>query len=682
MSGSRRPQVRVRVPRPQTSPPVARRRRSVRPLWALVAVALLLGTVLAGRLVDLQVVNHQQLAGQAAEVNTRVVTEPALRGRILTSDGTALVTNAPTTVVTIDPTTLLESDDEGRALIEDVAAELDLPVESLWGRTRLCGTQGAPPVPSCFSGSPYQPIPIAFDADPVAALAILERPERFPGIAVDTRPVRDYPQVSLNAAHVLGYLGRPTRQEVEAQEELSAEDLVGRAGLEASYDSVLRGTPGRSTLSVDPRGVVTGQLDHSDPVSGHDVVTHLDAEVQPAVERILASTVRRSRAGGWPAPSAAALVLDVRTGGVVASASYPTYDPQIWTTGVTQEEYDGLTGADSGNPLLNRTIGETFPPASTFKAISLPAALASGVDPEESYPCPGAVSIGGRRFTNYESTAHGSLTVQRIMEVSCDTVFYTWAYDEWREQGGLEQESDLTDPWVLTSEQFGLGQPTGIDLPGEAAGVVPGREWKRAYWEATREESCARAESGYPQESDPDRREFLELLAQENCVDGWQYRPGDAANFSIGQGDVAVTPFQLAVVYAAIANGGTLWEPQVVDKIRTASGELVEDVEPVPAGEVQLDPEALQIVRDGLAGVNTNGTGAPAFATFDLDRYPVAGKTGSAESFGQRATAWYASYGPTTEPEYAVVVVIEQGGIGGDIAAPAARQIWDLLAEQ
>ncbi|NLG23661.1 MAG: penicillin-binding protein 2 [Actinomycetales bacterium] len=678
---SRRPgRPEVRVPRPQTSPAVARRHRSLRPLWGLLAVALLLGSVLAGRLLDLQVVNHQELAVQAAEVSTRVVTEPALRGRVLAADGTALVANAPTTVVTIDPRTLLESDDEGRALIEQVAAELDLPVESLWGRTRLCGTQGAPPVPSCFSGSPYQPIPVAFDVDPVAALSVLERPERFPGVAIDTRPVRTYPQATLNAAHLLGYLGRPTLEEVTTREGLTAEDLVGRAGLEATYDSVLRGTSGRTTVTIDPRGVVTGQLEHSDPVSGLDLVTHLDAELQAEVERVLAGTVRISRAQGWPAESAAAVVLDVTDGGVVAAASYPTYDPSIWTTGVTQTQYDDLTSDASGQPLVNRVVSETFPPASTFKVVSLPAALATGVDPDQEYACPGAVDIGGRRFTNYESRAHGPLSLQRIMEVSCDTVFYGWAYDEWRAQGGLAQESDLTDPWVITSEQFGLGQRTGVDLPGEAAGVVPGREWKRAYWEATREDSCARAESGYPEETDRARREFLEQLARENCEDGWQYRPGDAVNFSIGQGDVAVTPLQQAVVYAAIANGGTLWEPQVVDAVRTPAGELVEDLPPVASGELGLEPEVLEIVRSGLAGVNTAGTGAPAFAGFDLAAYPVAGKTGSAESFGERSTAWYASYGPTTDPRYAVVVVVEQGGIGGDIAAPAARRIWDAIA--
>lgn len=659
-----------------------RRRHSLRPLWALVALTLVLGTVLAGRLVQLQVVAHEELAEQAAAVSTRELTEPALRGRILAADGTPLAANAPVTVVTVDPGVLLEAEDEGRALIEEVAAELDLPVEALWGRTRLCGTPGAPPAPSCFSGSPYQPIPIAYDVDPESALGVMERPEAFPGVAAATRPVRDYPSRDVNAAHVLGYLGRPTQQEVETRDGVSAEDLVGRAGLEQTYDAELRGDPARSTVTVDPRGVVSGQLDQHDPRTGHDLVTHLDLGLQAHVETVLEDTVTTARRDGWPADSAAAVVLDVRTGGVVASASYPSYDPEVWTTGVTQAQFEELTGPDGDGPLLNRVVADTFPPASTFKVVSLPAALATGVDPDQTYACPGSVSIGGQRFTNYESRAHGPLSIQRIMEVSCDTAFYTWAYDEWQDQGGLAQDSDLTDPWVNTSLDFGLGQPTGIDLPGEVAGTVPGREWKQDYWEATREATCARAEDGYPEVEDRERREFLEQLAVENCEDGWQYRPGDAVNFSIGQGDVATTPLQIAVIYAAIANGGTLWEPHLVHEVRTPAGEVVETVEPVERGDIGVTEEVLQILRSGLEGVNTQGTGRPAFDGFDLQAYPVAGKTGSAETLGERATAWYASYGPTTDPEYAVVVLVEHGGIGGDVAAPAAREIWDVLAAQ
>ncbi|MGB3762311.1 MAG: penicillin-binding transpeptidase domain-containing protein, partial [Ornithinimicrobium sp.] len=207
-----------------------------------------------------------------------------------------------------------------------------------------------------------------------------------------------------------------------------------------------------------------------------------------------------------------------------------------------------------------------------------------------------------------------------------------------------------------------------------------GRETKRETWMATRDQICARAEDGYPEVEDDERREFLEQSAQENCVEGGQYRAGDAVNFAIGQGDTAVTPVQLATAYAAIANGGTLWTPQVAAGTQRADGTVVETFDPVARGRTFLQPDTLKIVRDGLAGVNTDGTGAPAFTGFDLEAYPVAGKTGSAEKLGARSTAWYASYGPTTDPEYAVVVVVDEGGIGGEVAAPAARQIWDLLA--
>lgn len=653
------------------------------PVWGLVALVLVLGGLLVGRLAQWQLVEHPELTTQAVAESTREVLTPALRGRILAADGTPLVTNRPTTVVTVDPTVLLEAPDEGRGLMVSLAVALRLPVEQVWGRTRLCGTPGAPPVPSCFSGSPYQPVPVAYDVDPLHAVAVLEDPERFPGVAVATHPVREHPDGAVNAAHLLGYLGRPTQAEVDdSAGTLGPEDLVGRGGLEAAYDSRLRGTPGRTTLTVDPRGVVTGRVAHTEPRAGADLLTHVDPQVQATVEDVLADTVSTARAQDWPADSAAAVVLDVDTGGVVAAASWPTYDPDVWSGGVTQRQFESLTDPARGEPLLDRVLGETFPPASTFKVVSMPAALASGIDPDGSYACPGSVSIAGQQFTNYESQAYGELDLQRIMEVSCDTTFYGWAYETWRDLGGLAQEQDLRDPYVLLAQDFGLGRATGVDLPGEVDGLVPGRQWKRDYWAATREESCRRAESGYPQEPDSERRAFLEQLARESCSDGWQYRPGDAVNLSIGQGDVSVTPLQMAVVYAAVANGGTLVTPRVAAGLAAPDGTPVEPVPPATGGEVLLDEQTLEIVRSGLAGVNTNGTGAPAFTGFDLDSYPVAGKTGSAESFGRRSTGWYASYGPVDDPRYAVVVVVEQGGIGGEVAAPAARRIWDVLRTQ
>lgn len=679
MSPRRRPQ--VRVVRPQVTPPRVRRRIATGPLWGLVLAAVVLGSLLVGRLTQLQVAGSDELAATAAEVGTREVVTPALRGRILAADGSALATNAPSTVVTLDPGVVLSAEDEGRAVVTAVAEALGLPAEQLWGRTRLCGTEGAPPPPACFSGSPYQPVPLAFDVDPVAALALLERPEALPGVGVSTLPVRAYPAPQgVNAAHVLGFLGRPTQEEVEAPGGgVDPQDRLGRAGLEQVYDDRLRGIPGVTTVTVDPRGVVTGELGRTAPAPGPDLLTHLDVEVQRAAEEAVRAAVLQARADDAPAVSAAAVVLRPDSGAVVAAASWPTYDPGIWTRGVSQGEYERLLDPARGQPLLNRVVAATFPPASTFKVVSLPAALQTGIDPEADYPCPGAVTIAGQRFTNYESEAYGEIDLPRVMEVSCDTVFYRWAYDHWRELGGIAQESDAGDRYVAVARGFGLGRATGVDLPSEAPGLVPSREWKRTTWEATREQTCARAEQGYPEETDAERRAFLEQLARESCTDGWQWRPGDAVNFSIGQGDVQVTPLQVATVYAALADDGRLWRPHLGAALRRTDGSVVERVEPVQVGRVSLDGATLAEVRDGLDGVTTDGTAAGAFAGWPHAAYPLAGKTGSAESFGRAPTSWFASYGPVAEPEYVVVVVVEQGGIGGEVAAPAARAIWEVL---
>ncbi len=683
LSPSRRRPV-VQVPRPQVVPPRVRRRPATGPLWGIVLAVVVLGGILVARLGDVQLVRHEEAAVAAAEVSTREISTPALRGRVLARDGTTLAGNAPSTVVTVEPEVLLEQPDEGRALVTSVADALGLPVEELWGRTRLCGTTDAPPVPLCFSGSPYEPVPVALGVDPVSALAVLEQPEDFPGVGVQALPVRAYPAgEEVNAAHVLGYLGRPTQEEVEASDGLvGAQDRVGRAGLEQTYDTALRGRPGTTTVSVDPRGVVTGQLSREGPVPGLDVRTHLDVQVQAAAERAVADAVRTARAGGAPARSAAAVVLRPDDGGVLAAASWPTYDPGIWSTGVSQADYEQLLDPEGGQPLLDRLVAQTFPPASTFKVVSLPAALQTGVDPAGRYACPGSVTIAGQEFTNYESEAHGRLTLPEILELSCDTSFYRWAFDHWSEQGGIAASSDAADRFLAVARGFGLGRTTGVDLPGEVPGTLPSRQWRRDYWEATREESCARAEDGYPEVEERERREFLEQLARESCVDGWQWRPGDAVNLSIGQGDVATTPLQMAVVYAAVATGGRMWQPRVAAALQRQDGTVVEELEPVGLGTVALDDRALAVVREGLEGVNVRGTGAAAFRGWPHEAFPVAGKTGSAEAFGRQSTSWYASYGPADDPAYVVVVVVEEGGLGSDAAAPAARAIWEVLRER
>jgi penicillin-binding protein 2 len=657
-------------------------------LWAFVGVVVLLMTTLVGRLAMVQLTQQGAYARDSSLVNTRLVHEPAVRGRILTADGSPLVDNAAKTIVTVEPAALLSHRDGGRALIDKVAAVLGMPSARLWDKTHLCGSPGAPPPPACAPGSPYQPIAIATGVDTRRALSLLEQPENFPGIGVEAAPVRHYPHPDgVNAAQLVGYLGRTTPEEVSKG--LGDQDLVGRAGLEQEYDSVLRGERGTTTVAIDRRGVVTRRLSHTDPVPGNDLVTHLDARLQAATEKALAGAVAQARQAttdargkkqpGDAADTGAAVVLDTRTGAVLAAASYPTYRPEVWTGGISSRELAHLTSEKAGVPLTDRVTSALYPPASTFKVVSLPAAIKSGVKRTGKYDCSSSVQVGGRRFHNFESHAYGMITLRQALVVSCDTVFYRFAYDNWLRLGGLDARSDVHDPFVAMARRFGLGRPTGIDLPGEAAGRIPDRAWKRQQWESTKDQVCKRAKRGYPEVEDRRRAAYLKELAVENCAGGFEFRGGDAVNFAIGQGDVAVTPLQMAVVYAAIANGGTLWTPQVAAGVRTPTGEQVKTFRRDVTGYVDLDPQTWALLRSGLAGVVRDGTASEAFRGFPLDAYPVAGKTGTGEVYGKDATAWFASYGPLPKPRYAVVVVVGQGGEGGKVAAPAARQIWETL---
>jgi penicillin-binding protein 2 len=651
-------------------------------VWVFGLVALsLLGTLLA-RLGQVQVGEHEDYARAATTVNTRTVVEPAVRGRILDRHGTPLVDNTTETVVTVTRKVLADAPDSGRGLVARIATALHLPVEQLWGRTQLCGAPGAPAAPVCWGGSAYVPVALVTGADPARALGLLERPDLYPGVAVVAQPVRDYPAVaSVNAAHVLGYLGRSDAEEVARSGGAVGDlDLVGRAGLEEQYDAELRGVPGRETVAVDPRGVATSVVTSTPPVPGRDLVTNLDARVQAGAERALRDAADAAHRRGLAADSGAAVVLDVRTGAVVAAASYPAYDPRVWTGGISSRALAGLTDAAAGTPLVSRVTAGAYPPASTFKVVSLPAAVRAGNALGGTYDCSSSYTIGTRRFANFESRAYGPISLRKGIVVSCDTIFYDFAYRSWLAQGGLSARTDAADPFVAEANAFGLGTRTGVDLPDEQAGRIPDRAWKLRTWEATKADTCARARSGYPEvaSKDPGRAAYLERLAVENCATGFQFRAGDAANFAIGQGDTTVTPLQMARVYAAIANGGTLVTPRVAAGFASPGGRL-EPVAPPATTRVQLPSGTFGFLHDALRGVVDEGTAKEAFRGFPLRQWPVAGKTGTAEVFGQQDTSWFVSYAPADAPRYAVAVVVAQGGTGATTAAPAAREIHQVL---
>lgn len=677
-----------------SSGPSRGRRRPARARIAVVA-ALVVGVfaVLLARLGQVQVLQPATaVTSVAASLDTRSYQVAAVRGRILDAQGHPLAANTTSLSLTLDRKVLADATDHGRSLVTKVAAAMQLSPKALWDKTFSCGAPGAPRPPACADGSPYQPLVVATHVDLHRALTVLEQPDTYPGVGVVTVAARTDPHpAGLNAAHLLGYLGQAGAQEVATGGgAVSDGQSVGKAGLEQQYDAVLRGTPGSTTVAVDPRGVVTSTVSSAQPQAGRDVVTHLSEPVQAAAEGALGQAVATARQGGYAADSAAAVVLDVTDGAVVAAASLPTYDPQVWNgrtpygTGISAKDLATLTNPAANNPLVSRVSGAVMPPASTFKVVSVDAAAAMGVDLGGTYDCTSNVQIGDRVFNNYESRDFGPLSLQRNLEVSCDTIWYRFAYQSWLAQGGLSAATDAGDPFVQAARSFGLGSPTGVDLPDEAAGRIPDRDWKHDQWAAARATMCSRAQQGYPEvaATDPARAAYLQALAVENCSSGWQYRAGDAANFAIGQGDVAVTPLQLARVYAAVANGGTLWQPQVAAATQNADGSGRTPIAPVESGKVPISPQVKGFLDTALQGVVTTGTAAPAFVGWDQASYPLAGKTGSGEVFGKQATSWFASYGPVgagQRPRYAVVVMVSQAGTGVGSAAPAARAIWDVL---
>ncbi|WP_082537686.1 penicillin-binding protein 2 [Angustibacter sp. Root456] len=663
-------------------------------LLAVAVFVLSLMVTLVARLFTVQVVGADGYRAAAATNREREIITPAVRGLVLDDRGRPLISNRSALVVSVSRTELLNSDDEGRALLHRLADVLGLPFETVWGRTQLCGTPGAPKAPVCFNGAPYQPVPVAEDVPARVALQIMERSEDFPGVSAELQAVRTIPEpFGVQAAHLLGYLGPVTDEELKASSqaardgrtELQRTDRVGRAGLEAQYDTALRGTPGVTTVGVDIRGRVTGTLSQVDPDAGNHLVTSIDAKVQAATERALRDGIRAARTrqdpggrGRLKADSGAAVVMDVRTGQIVAMASWPSYDPRVWLGGITDRELARLSDEKAGTPLVSRATQGLFPPASTFKVVSLPAAVQHGFDLHGTYDCGSSYQVGNRAFHNYESEAYGRIDLHKAIVVSCDTIFYQFAYKTWLRLGGSKAKSDARDPFVNMATAFGLGKPTGIDLPGDSAGRIPDRAWKQSYWESTKDYYCGKARTGFPEVAgkDPSRARFLTQLAKENCADGNVFRAGDEANFSIGQGDVSVTPLQMVRVYAAIANGGTLWTPHVGKAVVSPSGKVVQRIAPHAAAKVPVRPDVLKFLRSALRGVVTSGTGRGAFAGFPV---AVAGKTGTGEVYGKQATAWFSSFAPADHPQYAVSVVVSQGGTGASTAAPIVRAIYAAI---
>ncbi|MFI6321651.1 penicillin-binding protein 2 [Nonomuraea sp. NPDC050556] len=642
-------------------------------LILLHVVVLSLLAVLAVRLWQVQVMRGTEFVHAAAETRTRDVVVPAVRGQILDASGRPLVRNRTALVVSVDRTRLTRMDDGGLAVLKRLAAVLDKPVKQLQKRIRPCAAGVTRP---CWPGSPYQPIPIDEQVSTREALQILERQEEFPGVTAEVQAVREYPQGKAGA-QVLGYLQPVTQEELEKRDGLKAGfsgvDLVGRDGLESIYDEALRGEPGLRRVQVDRLGKVIGIEQQVAPTTGDTLITSIDSRVQAIVEKAVNGAMKRApRADG-----AAGVVLDVRTGRVVALASAPGYDPAIWTGGISEKEYQRLLSDKAGRPLVSRATKGEFAPGSTFKVSSVSAMLRAGYPLNGHYGCPGSFMVGDRPFNNFHGIGLGTLTLHTALVKSCDTIFYKTSYEQWLRDGGLRPKKAPKERFANMARSFGFGRPTGIDLPGESAGRIPDRTWKKDMWATTSAENCKRSRTGYPEVRSASRAAFLKRLAYENCIEGYLLRPGDAANFSIGQGDVLVTPLQLASAYAALVGDGQLRSPRIAWARVRPDGQLVKKIDVPVKGKLPLSPKERAYIKGALSEVASDGTAAGAFSGFPMDKVRVGGKTGTAEVWGKEDTSWFASFAPTSKPRYVVVVMVSQGGMGGQTAAPAVREIYE-----
>jgi penicillin-binding protein 2 len=584
--------------------------------------ALALFAVLFFRLWTLQVVDGEEYLAEANNNRTREYRVPPPRGAILDRDGEVLVDNRTSLALQVNPRKLPADEEERRQELARLAELLDT------GPAKVRRT-----IHEELRLAPSAPVTLRNDVGRYLVYYLQENQDRFPGVEVRRVFVRDYPHGSLGA-HVFGNVGEVTEDELKEPRfrDLVPGDMVGKEGVEDSYDEVLRGRAGATRIQVDSLGRPTpgGQLKVVEPEPGNNLRLTIDSSLQEAGEAALGSTGLR---GGYVA-------MDVRDGAILAMGSTPTFHPDVLTE-PTQKQVDELYRDPIASPLINRAIAGLYPTGSTFKPITSIAALASdNVTTTEIIEDDGVFTLGGLPFENAGGVAHGPIAMQRALEVSSDVYYYTL--------GDRMYPGNALQKWAY---RLGIGRYSGIDVPGELPGLLPSRSWHERL-----------------------RREGL-------AVEDRPWSAGDNVNLSVGQGSLQAAPLQMAVAYAAIANGGTVPRPHVAMRIEDAEGRVLREIEPRPARQVEIDPEWRDTILAGLhdAAQSGNGTSYEVFGGFPI---PVAGKTGTAERPPYADQSWYVVLAPYPDPEIVVAVTFEEGGFGAHTAAPAALQILSEYFEK
>jgi len=582
--------------------------RKTRLIYIFVATVMIL---IFGRTIWVQIVEGKEYREISEGNRIRIETVKARRGVIYDRSGSQLTRNIPNFTLSLIPADVLKNNDERSKILGTVSNIINIPIEEI--SDKLDNTQA-------YS---YEPIEIAERIEYQKALLLNVKTKSFPGVKLETKDSREYLE-SESTSHLIGYTGKITAEELNLaeNEDYLLTDIIGKTGLEYQYESTLKGIDGKQRIEVDSLGKEKSIIASKEPESGKNLTLSLELGLQKVLNDSLNSMARQTGS-----PGGSAVALDPRNGEVLAMVSSPGFDSNEFIRGMNSERFSELI-EDPNRPLFARSISGQYPSGSTIKPVIASAALQDGIiNSSTTILSTGGITVGPNFFPDWKSGGHGSTNVEKALAESVNTFFYTIG-------GGFEDFTGLgLDRINYYAKLFGLGEPLDIDLPGEAGGFLPTREWKEE-------------------------------------VKGERWYLGDTYHLAIGQGDILVTPLQVANYTATIANGGTYYKPHLLKSFHNPITGVLTEQGPVIVDSGFIDSYHIKTIKEGLRQAVTSGS-ATALQSLNVE---AAGKTGTAQ-FGdkEKTHAWFTGFAPYDSPEIVIAVLIEEGGGGHAAALPVAR---------
>lgn len=647
--------------RPPITPQLAMR------VAILGGIALALFGIVFFRLWFLQVLSGDEYLAQAAGNRVRDLSIAAPRGEMVDRHGKVLVENRRAVAVVVSPPKLPQEAAERRALLVRLSRVLGVstrPQKCTVGTDVMRLMEVDCIVRKGIFQLPYADVTVKTDVAPPVYAYLAERQQELPGVSIQQVFLRSYPYREVGA-QLFGTIGQIDEQQLKEDHYRGVRGgtLVGKSGLEYTYDRYLRGRDGATRVQVDALGRAKGYLRQRDPIPGANLRLSIDLGLQRAGQAALATGISLANGIGNPSQGGAFVALDPRDGEVLAMGSAPSFDPNLLTRPISERAYEEQLGEARNYPQINRAIAAQYPVGSTFKVVTATAALAEGViTPATVYNDTGRFIIGAQNRQNAGGAVYGPVALRTALQVSVDTFFYNL---------GMQLNADPADhpeggALQAWARKYGFGRTTGIDIGGEVDGTIPTPRWRDDL-----NRMQARCEHAYDKNARRAKRAYASgCVFADGTNRGWTV--GDNVSLAVGQGDFLATPLQLAVAYAAIENGGTVVRPHVGLEITDPYGRVLQSIDPKPARRIAI-PD-LAAIQDALHAAAQEGGGTSADIFGDFPK-PVYGKTGTAQFTGRADQSWYVAYVPDPVRPIVVAATIESGGFGAESAAPAVRLI-------